>query len=132
MNKFVKQRNIVLQWFEWYLIDKPLAILKAWKNLLLFNLNYFSIPLLLKTFFSPWRSYQWSYGRGFDFKIYLEAFLSNAIMRAIGAFLRFFLIILGIALEILIFFLGIFALIIWFLLPLILVYFLILGFQLLF
>jgi len=132
MEKFAKKRNIILQWFEWYLIDKPFSILRAWKNLLLFNLNYFSIPLLLKTFFVPWRKYKWPYCRGFDLKIYFEAFISNAIMRILGAMLRFFLIVLGIILEIFIILIGISALIIWFLLPFILVSFFMLGFRFLF
>lgn len=132
MVKTDKKQSIILQFLIWYLIDKPKAILRAWKNLLIFNLNYFSIPLLLKTFFSPWRKYRWSYGRGFDFKIYLEAFASNAIMRALGALLRFFLIFLGIILEFFIILIGIGVLIIWFLLPLILIGFLIIGFHFLF
>jgi hypothetical protein len=132
MEKFTKKRNIILQWFEWYLIDKPRAILKTWKNLLIFNLNYFSIFLLLRTFFSPWRKYRWPYGRGFDAKMYLEAFISNAIMRTLGVLLRFFLIVLGIISEFLIILIGISALIIWFLLPLILLVFLITGFRILF
>ena len=131
MNNFAIKTNLIFQYFEWYLIDKPLSILRAWKNLLIFNLNYFSIPLLLKTFFSPWRKYHWSYGRGFDFKRYFEAFLSNAIMRIIGASLRFFLIISGILLELFIIFIGIFVMIVWFFLPLILLYFLALGFKIL-
>jgi hypothetical protein len=132
MEKFAKKRNIILQWFEWYLIDKPLSILTTWKNLLLFNLNYFSIPLLLKTFFVPWRKYSWPYCRGFDLKIYLETFISNAIMRILGAILRFFLIVLGIILEIFIILIGISAFIVWFLLPFILVYFFLLGLKVLF
>ncbi|MCX6764225.1 MAG: hypothetical protein NTU58_00745 [Candidatus Nealsonbacteria bacterium] len=129
MAKTDKKQSIILQFLIWYLIDKPGAILKAWRNLLLFNLNYFSILLLLKTFFSPWRKYKWPYCRGFDFKIYLEAFFSNAIMRFIGASLRLFLIIFGIILEFFIILIGISALIIWFFLPFILISFFILGFD---
>jgi hypothetical protein len=132
MEKFAKKRNIILQWFGWYLIDKPLSILRAWKNLLLFNLNYFSIPLLLKTFFVPWRKYKWPYCRGFDLKIYLEVFISNSIMRILGAILRLFLIILGIVLEFFIILIGILAIIFWFLLPFILIAFFILGLEFLF
>ena len=126
-----KTQNIFFQWLSWHFLEVPLNILKAWKNFLLFNLNYFSISLLLKTFFSPWRRYQFSYGRGFDFGRYLEAFASNLIFRIIGAFLRSFLIIIGILVEIAIFFAGIFILISWLASPVFLIAALIFGIKIL-
>jgi len=132
MEEAAKKHNIFSQYLSWYLHDHPKVIFRAWKNLLRFNLEYFSIPLLIKTFFSPWRRYSWAYGRGFDFKRYLEAFVSNAIFRTLGAILRFFLIIIGIFLEVLIFFGGLIFLVIWFLLPLILLILFVFGFLLIF
>lgn len=132
MTEAAKKHNILVQSVDWYLRDQPRLILRAWRNFLKFNLEYFSIPLLLKTFFSPWRRYVWSYGRRFNFRIYLEAFVSNSISRTLGAILRFFLILIGIFLEILIFFGGIIVLVVWFLWPLILIGLLILGFKILF
>jgi len=132
MERVANKRVIFTQFLEWYLWDQPKAIFKAWMNILKFNLNYFSILLLLKTFFAPWRRYAWSYGRGFDFKRYLEAFTSNVILRGLGAILRFCLIIIGISLEILLFFGGLFFLICWFLFPVILVALLVLGIKVFF
>lgn len=132
MEKVAQKHTIFSQYLRWYLFDQPGFILKAWKNLLKFNLEYFSIPLLLKTFFSPWRKYTWSYGRGFGFQRYLEAFVSNAIFRGLGAILRLVLILIGIFLEIFVFFVGLAALIIWFLLPFILLGLFILGFVVIF
>ena len=123
---------VFLQFFVWYFIDSPKAILKAWKNFLRFNLEYFSIILLIKTLFSPWRKYVWSYGRGFDFKVYLEAFTSNTISRVLGALLRISLILIGILLEFFVFLVGLTILILWFLWPIILIIILILGFNVLF
>lgn len=131
MKETAKKHNILTQSIDWYLRDQSRFILKVWKNLLRFNLEYFSIPLLLKTFFSPWRRYTWSYGRGFNFRRYLEAFVSNLISRTLGAILRFFLILIGIFLEILILLGGLIALIGWFFLPLILIAALIFGFKIL-
>jgi hypothetical protein len=132
MEKAAKKHNVFRQFLEWYLLDQPKLILKAWKNFLWFNLEYFSIPLLLKTFFSPWRRYTWSYGRGFSFKRYLDAFVSNAIFRGLGAVVRLILIVVGIFLEIIIFFAGIIVMITWFLWPLILIEIFVLGFRILF
>lgn len=129
MKKAVEKKLIYTQFFTWYLIDQPRAILRAWKNFLKFNLEYFSIVLLLKTLFSPWRRYIWSYGRGFDFKTYLEAFTSNVISRGLGALLRVFLILIGVALELFLFFAGMTVLALWFLWPIILIIILVLGFK---
>lgn len=118
------QKNILILWIQWHFFDVSKEILKAWKNFLLFNLNYFSISILLKTLFSPWRRYIWSYGRGFDVKIYLEAALSNLISRSIGLIVRVFLIFTGLSVEIFIILAGIIIFFSWILLPA----FLILGF----
>jgi hypothetical protein len=132
MGRVANKKIILMSFLEWYFFDQPKVIFKAWVNFLKFNLEYFSIIYLLRTLFSPWRNYTWSYGRGFDFKVYLEAFVSNAISRALGAILRIILIIVGIILEILIFFLGLFLLFLWFLWPLALLFVFILGLRVLF
>lgn len=113
--------NIVLEWFLWQFLEVPKLILKAWKDFLRFGLSYFSIPLLLKTLFSPWRRYKWFYPRGFDFWLYFETIFSNLIFRALGAIIRSVLIMIGVFFEILIFFVGLFIFLGWLILPLLLV-----------
>ncbi len=107
-----------------------MAVLKAWKNFLSFNLNYFSIPTLLKTFFSHWKRYSYSYGKAFDIGRYFEAFTFNVMSRVIGAILRTFVIIMGLAVEIFLIFLGATVVLVWIFLPFILIYGLIYGFKL--
>lgn len=123
--------NIFSQWFSWYFFEASTGILRAWKNLILFNLNYFSIPLLLKTLFSPWRGYSYSYGRGFDFNRYIEAFFSNLIFKILGAVIRSALIFIGLLTQVFIFFAGVIILIGWLLLPVFLIAGLIFGFRIL-
>ena len=129
MVEVAKKQNIFLGWLSWQFFEMPGNILKAWRNFLLFNLNYFSIPLLIKTFLSPWRQYQWAYGKGFDVKRYLEAFFSNLISRILGAVLRSFLIFLGLLAEIFITFAGITIFFGWLTLPALLIGGLIFGIQ---
>jgi len=124
------QRDILTFWFVWHFFEAPKTILDAWRNFLLFNLNYFSIPTLLKTFLSYWHKYSWSYGRGFDLKVYLEVALSNAISRVIGVIIRSVLIILGIVSEVFIFVAGLIILITWLLLPVLAVATIVFGFGL--
>ena len=132
MIEVAKKTNIFFQWLFWQFFEMSGNILKGWRNFLLFNLNYFSIPLLLKTFFSPWRKYKWSYGKGFDIKKYFEALFSNLISRTLGAMIRSFLIIIGLLVEIFIIFAGIIIFFSWLVLPAILIWGLIFGVQVFF
>lgn len=118
---------VFLQYLSWHFFDVPKKILKAFKNILLFNLEYFSIFLLLKTFFSHWRRYSFAYPRGFDIRAYAWVFFSNLISRILGAVVRTFLIVLGILVEILILFLGGIVFLGWFFFPFILVLLLYFG-----
>ena len=130
--EITEKAGIFWQWISWQFFDVPKNILKAWKNFLNFGLYYFSIPLLIKTFFSPWRRYKWSYGKGFDIGKYFEAFVSNLISRILGAILRFFLIIIGLLFETFIIFAGFFVFLGWLILPIILFFGLYEGFKNLF
>ena len=98
----------------------------------MFNLHYFSIPLLLKTFFSPWKRYQEYYGRGFNLGRFLEAFFANLIFRILGAIMRTFLIIIGLLTEVILIIVGLLAFLGWLILPVILIIIFILGFRMLF
>lgn len=121
MMEAAKRHNIISQWISWQFFDAPRNILGAWKNFFKFILNYFSVGLLLKTFFSPWRRIQVSYGKGFDIGRYLSAFSSNLIFRLLGAIVRSFLILVALLIELLIIALGIIVVLGWFLLPLLLI-----------
>lgn len=127
MNRF-----ILFQYLEWYFVDSSKGILRAWANCLKFNLNYWSVPLLLKTLFSHWRRYQYSYGKGFDFKRYFEVFTFNIISRVLGAIFRSFFIILGLLTEILVVLIGLIVFLSWLSLPVLLIPGFILGFKILF
>lgn len=126
------RRNIICLYLEWHFWDVPKAILAAWKNFLRFNLNYWSLPLLVRTLFSHWRRYRYSYGRGFDFKRYFEAFTFNMMSRGIGAIMRFFLITIGLISEIFVLLAGAIVFLGWLILPALLVLGLIFGFKIMF
>lgn len=125
-------QNIVFQWLTFQFFDVPKEILKAWKNFLFFGLNYFSIPLLFRTFFSPWRRYKVAKGKGFDFGRFFEALLSNLIFRLLGAIMRSFLIFIGLLAEAFIIFTGLIVFLGWLVLPILLILSLYHGFRILF
>lgn len=126
------RQNIIIQYLGWQFWDVPRNILAAWRNCLRFNLNYWSVPLLLKTFFSHWRRYQYSYGRGINFKRYFEVFTFNMISRVLGAIMRSVLILLGLLTEIFVILVGAIIFLGWLFLPLFLIAGLFLGFKILF
>lgn len=132
MIEVVQKRSIIFLWFWWYFYEMSVNLLGAWRNFLLFNLNYFSIPLLLKTFLSPWRRYKWSYPRGFSPWGYFETFISNSISRILGAICRIVLIIAGILVQIFILILGAIIFLGWLTLPLFLFLGIVYGFRFLF
>ena len=109
--------SLTLEYVVWHFTRMPLEIAKAWRNILLFNLEYFSLPLLLKTIFAPWRRIQWSAGKGFNIAKLLEALASNLISRILGAVIRSVLIVAGLATEAALLAAALATLIAWFLLP---------------
>lgn len=124
-------QNILFQYFQWHYYDQLKVILKAWRNYLKFNLNYWSVFLLLKTLFSPWRGYRWSYGRGFSIKRYAQAAFSNFASRLIGAMIRLVLIVIGILTEVFVVLVGAVVFLGWIFLPWVLIYGLYFGFKVL-
>jgi len=122
--------SIFLDIVVWQFQDVPKEILNGWKNFLIFGLNYFSIPILLKTFFSPWRKYSYPYKKIFEVWENIEIFVFNSMSRIIGAVVRFFVILIGLITEILIFLLGLVVFIAWFLLPIFLLLGLLFGIKL--
>lgn len=123
---------VLLQYLKWHFLDAPKEIAKGWGNILSFGLNYFSVSLLLQTYISPWRRITWSYGRGFNIARFLNALLSNLISRILGAIMRSFLIVAGVAFELLLFLAGAVFLIFWIILPLLIIVSLFYGIFLLF
>lgn len=126
------QSLLLLRYFKWHYMDATREILKGWGNFLWFDFNYFSVGLLLRTLFSPWRRITWDYGRGFDPGRYLFTFASNLVSRILGAFVRIWLIAAGILGEILFLFLGSMFFLFWLALPGIIIGAFFYGFSLLF
>jgi hypothetical protein len=114
--------EVIAFWLKWHFFEQPRLFLKIIKNLFLFGIDYFSMPLLLQTLFSPWRRYTWAYPRGLDIGKIFETFISNLISRIIGMVMRLFLLFFGAIFEIVVLFGGIFFIFCWVFSPLIIIF----------
>lgn len=128
----LEKKSIIFLWWKWYFYHVPFQILRGWKNFLKFGLNYFSLVMLFKTYFSHWHGFKWTYPKGLDISKMLEAWASNSISRMLGAFIRTFIIIFGILFEIIVFIVGPILLFSWIFLPFILIVIFIYGWRFLF
>lgn len=116
-----KTNNIILEWLTWQFFEVPMFLLEVWKNYFVFFANLFSLPLLLKTFFSPWRRYKWVYPKGFDLMEFLNTLISNFFSRVVGALMRVVLIVVGIISQILVVIIGCFIFVGWVITPLLII-----------
>lgn len=124
--------NILTYYVRWHFFEMPKEILRGWKNYLKFFAYFFSIPILIKSYFAPWKKISWTYGRGFSPTRFLETAVSNVFLRILGAFLRSIIIFFGIFFEIIIFFLGAILFLFWIFLPIILIFLFVSSFKFLF
>lgn len=118
----MREQNIFSLWFLWQFYQMPKFLLQAWNNYFMFAANLFSLPLLLKTFFSPWRRYNWKYPRGFDLAGFFNTLISNIFSRILGAIVRTVLIIIGILFQIFVVIFGLIIFIGWILVPFIAIF----------
>ena len=108
-------------YFSWHYgaaLKKGLII---WRNFLWFVAHFFSIGLLFRTLFSPWKRMHEYYGRGFDLGRYFETLIINVIMRLVGFFARSIFILAGLAVEAGTIILGALVFAIWLGMPLFLI-----------
>ena len=122
MWQVTEKRNIFISWLLWHYVVALQEIFSRWKDILRFNLDYFSIPFLFQTLFSPWRRYKISYGKGFDIGKFSEAIIFNAFSRFMGMITRTAVIFIGTVMQIFIVLLGAFLVLLWIFLPPIIIF----------
>ena len=112
---------VILGYLKWHYGKAILSIWQSWKNFLYFILEFFSLSLLFKNFFDPWKKMTDSYPKSFSLKAYFFAFLTNQISRLIGIVMRTLLIIIGLICYITLTLLFPLALAVWLILPFIII-----------
>ncbi|MBI1755025.1 hypothetical protein HY250_04445 [Candidatus Azambacteria bacterium] len=121
-----------VSFWGWLFFESTAHVVRTWFFFLKFILDFFSVPLLVRTFFSPWHRYWFGSPKGFDPAQWLTALFGNLMSRGIGVILRSFFIALGIVFEAFVFIIGFAAVVFWIMLPFTSVYLCYLGFSLVF
>ncbi len=120
--------EVVSDYFSWHYSQSFKDLSALISRFGSFILKFFSIKILIKTFFTPWKLIiDHSHNR----KLYeiTSAFVITNIMRLIGVIIRTFVIIMGLISYLIFNLISIFIYIIWFLIPLILLGIVFLLFQ---
>lgn len=121
--------HVLSYYIVWHYTKAWLDFLNIARNFLWFFYNFFSIPLLLKTLFSPWKrlsqddSHKSSFG---------ERLIVDFLMRIAGFFIRFFTVFLGVLSLVGVFIFTLLAALFWLLAPFIVAILLITGIGILF
>lgn len=107
----------VKDYFIWHYSRALQEGFVIWDNYLRFISQFFSIGLLFRTLFSPWRRLKEYYSRGFDPTQYFDTLVINLVMRFVGFILRFATIIIGLCVELIAIITGTILFVVWLTLP---------------
>jgi ATP-dependent Clp protease ATP-binding subunit ClpC len=114
-------------YFFWHYTEGTKRYLEIWKSYIKFFWRFFSVPLLLRTLFWPWRRDITRRGRGFDPQEFLQVAAFNFISRFMGALVKLITIVFCFVTELLVFVLGAGFFAVWLLLPVVILAFLLLA-----
>jgi hypothetical protein len=109
--------SIIPYYFSWHYSQGTISYFKIWKNLVWFLWNFFSIKILLKTFFAPFEKLKENYTGGLDIENWLSSILITTLMRLVGMFARSVIIILGLVTISAFSIIGFFGIFVWLTLP---------------
>ncbi|NCS99352.1 hypothetical protein GW764_04165 [Candidatus Parcubacteria bacterium] len=98
-----------------------------WGNIIWFLYNFFSIEVLFKTFFSPFKRLTERKKDLLDIGGFFETLLINTLMRIIGMVLRTIIIISGLVSLAVSFFIGLVSFFLWLALPFIIIFMMIVS-----
>ncbi len=118
---------LIIEFFSWW-YTRGFARLASTLQARLKAIWYmFSIPILLKTLFAPWKRIQTDSGKGIQ--NFFRAIVDNLVSRFVGFTIRLFTIVAGLVSMVAMLVVSLVILIIWPFLPFGLVGFFILGFS---
>lgn len=92
-------------------------MVRLWRLFVWFLWNYFSIPILTRTFFDPWKRAPERPDTTARFDMHVALWAAEVIMRAFGACMRFVVLAIGLGIVAWAIVLGPIAIFLWLILP---------------
>jgi len=119
--------SIIPYYLSWHYSQGILGYFNLWKNFLWFLWNFFSIKILLRTFFQPFKRLKEKYHGGLDVENFLSTLIITTIMRLVGMVLRAVIIVIGIVVVVIFIVGGLLGFLAWLVLPFLTLWFLIIS-----
>jgi len=110
---------IIPYYLSWHYSQGLLDYFRIWKNLIWFLWNFFSIKILIRTFFTPFERLQEKYTGGLDMESLAASIIVTTLMRVVGMLARTVIIIFGLITLTTFTLAGFIGIFIWLLLPMI-------------
>lgn len=109
--------RIIKNYFLWHYSLALVAWWRIYLNLLWFLYHFFSVPVIVRTLFSPWRRLAEPYPKGFNPGAAAETLVVNGLMRLFGLVVRLLFLSCSVMILSLAIILGWVALALWLVAP---------------
>jgi len=116
----------MITYFYWWYFEEPLILWKAARIITKKIFSEFSVPVLLRTLFDPWKR-DVSFVENASLQELFNIWLGNFISRLVGFIMRTFTILIGFILTIISLFVLLVFMLAWFLMPIIIIFLIING-----
>lgn len=124
--------RLLKSYFLWHYSFALTAWWRIYGNCLWFLYHFFSVSILIRTLFSPWRRLAENYSSGFVPQVIAETLVVNTLMRLVGFTIRVSFLLFAWCVIIGAFFLGWLTLVLWLVAPLLIPFVFLIGFYLAF
>ncbi len=119
--------SILHHYLFWHYTQAFKQIFHVWLNLLWFTINFFSIPQLTLSLFSPWKRMVEGRGRKFNLEDFAGYIIIGFLSRVIGFVMRSIVIAAGLFFLFLVIIMGFTTYIFWIVAPVVIIGMLALG-----
>ena len=109
--------TVPFYYLKWHYSSAIAQGYSIWKNVMWFLYHFFSIPLLLRTFFDQFERLGVGYKKGLYIGENFSVLIVNTLMRLVGMGVRSIVLLIGFITLVLTFFAGIFVFFFWLLFP---------------
>ncbi|MEK7478056.1 MAG: hypothetical protein AAB645_01655 [Patescibacteria group bacterium] len=119
--------TLFLSYWWWHYTLALFDLVRNYFNFVGWLKNFFSLGLLVRTIFAPWRRMGEKYGSIFDAEQFFGALIVNTLMRLVGSVIKSAIIVFGLLVIFLSVFIFLATLILWLAAPIIIIFLFIFG-----